>query len=243
MILDKFAEEKVSHVGQRIVRSWRSVVYRARRSSSTERLEADNTKSFWETNRDTYKTVVKGPVTDLCDSFDGFGSFHLFRPHNDLRFSKNKPPYKTHQGAFCESVGGSGWYFHLSRTGIYVGSGFHTMASDQLQRYREAVADSKQGPKLAKVVDTLRAAKVDVSSFEQLKTAPRGWPKDHPRIDLLQRKGIHAGRDFKVAKWMHTSECRDRLAAVWVETQPLCDWFDKHVGPSELPPEERGFFG
>jgi hypothetical protein len=71
-----------------------------------ERLGADNTKSFWQANRSTFDDQVRHPMTELCEALEGYGPFHLFRPHNDLRFSKNKPPYKTHQGAYGESEGG-----------------------------------------------------------------------------------------------------------------------------------------
>ena len=63
-----------------------------------EQLEADNSKAFWDANRTRFKEVVRGPVAELAGALGSYGEFHLFRPHNDLRFSKNKPPYKTHQG-------------------------------------------------------------------------------------------------------------------------------------------------
>ena len=202
-------------------------------------LEAENTKAFWDAHRAEYKAVVKEPVEAMCESFDAYGDFHLFRPHNDLRFSKTKPPYKVHQGAFAERERGSGLYFQLGPKGLFVGAGFYTMASDQLEKYRVAVDDEMVGGELVSVVERMRSGGVAVESFDQLKTAPRGWPKDHPRIDLLRRKGIHAGREFKEAKWMHTAKTRERVESTWTEVIPLCEWFDTYVGPSELPPDDR----
>ena len=74
-----------------------------------EALEADNSKAFWEANRDRFKRVVRAPAEELAGELSTYGDFHLFRPHNDLRFQKNKPPYKTHQGAYTESEGGAGF--------------------------------------------------------------------------------------------------------------------------------------
>ena len=77
-------------------------------------LEADNNKAFWEANKPRFQEVVRAPVEALCEELSDYGDFHLFRPHNDLRFSKNRPPYKTHQGAYTEGEGGAGFYFQLS---------------------------------------------------------------------------------------------------------------------------------
>jgi len=108
-------------------------------------LEADNTKPFWEANRDRYKAVVRAPMAELAEALADYGDFHLFRPHNDLRFSKNRPPYKTHQGAYTESQGGAGFYFHLSAEGLMAGAGYYSMAKDQLERFRAAVDDAATG--------------------------------------------------------------------------------------------------
>ena len=83
-----------------------------------DELEADNSRAFWDANRQRFKEVVRGPVDQLAAELSDQGEFHIFRPHNDLRFSKNKPPYKTHQGAYTESEGGAGFYFQLSARGL-----------------------------------------------------------------------------------------------------------------------------
>ena len=63
-----------------------------------EQLEADNTKTFWLENKQRFVEHVKTPMLELTEALDDFGPFHVFRPNNDLRFSKNKPPYKTQPG-------------------------------------------------------------------------------------------------------------------------------------------------
>src|SRR4051794_12168149 len=91
------------------------------------RLEADNSKAFWEANKTVYRDVVKASVQALCDELAEYGPFHLFRPYNDVRFAKNRPPYKTQQGAYGESEGGTGHYFHISRTGLLAATGYYAM--------------------------------------------------------------------------------------------------------------------
>jgi len=206
-----------------------------------ERLEADNSKAFWEANKQSYRDLVKPTAQALCDELDEYGPFHLFRPHNDLRFSKNKPPYKTHQGAYGESEGGTGHYFHISTAGLMCGTGYYSMAKDQLQRFRDAVVADHTGAEIAEIVADLSKRRYSVGAVAELKTAPRGYDKEHPRIALIRRKGLMASKEFGTPKWIHTGQAAAKIRAVWEGARPMNDWLDAHVGPSTLEPE--GFFG
>jgi len=206
-----------------------------------EQLEADNTKVFWEANRARLKTVVREPVEQLAAALSDFGEFHLFRPHNDLRFSKNKPPYKTHQGAYTESEGGAGFYFQLSARGLMCGTGYYAMAKDQLERFRAAVAAEATGAEIAGIVARLAKRGYTVGAIDELKTAPRGYPKDHPRIELIRRKGLMVSQDFGAPAWLHTKQVASKIRRTWDGATEMTTWLDAHVGPSTLEPE--GFFG
>jgi uncharacterized protein (TIGR02453 family) len=206
-----------------------------------ERLSADNTKSFWQAHRDEYARDVRGPMEALAGELGEFGSFHLFRPHNDLRFSRDRPPYKTHQGAYVESDGGAGYYVQLSAEGLLVAAGYYAMAKDQLERFRVAVDADATGAEVAQLVADVVRRGYDVGAIDELKTAPRGYAKDHPRIALLRRKGLIASRSFGAPAWIHKPAVVDRVRKVWTELAPLCAWLDAHVGPSTLPPEDRPF--
>lgn len=201
-----------------------------------EQLEADNTKAFWQANRQSYLEVVKAPVEDLCVELTEYGPFHLFRPHNDLRFSKNKPPYKVHQGAYGESEGGAGFYFQLSAQGLMCGTGYYAMAKDQLARFRAAVDAEATGAEIENIVDGL-ARRYSIGAIAELKTAPRGVPKDHARITLLRRKGLMMSKDFGAPKWLHTKQVVSKVRGVWMAAAEMNAWLDAHVGPSELEPD------
>ena len=116
-----------------------------------DRLEADNSKAFWQANKATFEAAVKAPMVALCDELAEYGPFNVFRPYNDQRFAKNRPPYKTHQGAYGESEGGAGHYFHLGADGMLVGVGYYSMAKDQLERFRAAVDDDATGAEVGGV--------------------------------------------------------------------------------------------
>jgi uncharacterized protein (TIGR02453 family) len=206
-----------------------------------DELEADNSRAFWEANRQRFKEVVRGPVDQLVAELSDHGEFHIFRPHNDLRFSKNKPPYKTHQGAYTESEGGAGFYFQLSARGLMCGVGYYAMAKDQLERFRAAVDGDATGAEIEAIVARLVRRGYAVGAIGELKTAPRGYPKDHPRIVLLRRKGLMVSKDFGAPAWLHTQQVVSKIRRTWDGAAEMNAWLDAHVGPSHLEPE--GFFG
>jgi uncharacterized protein (TIGR02453 family) len=206
-----------------------------------EQLDADNTKSFWQVNKWRHDEFVKQPMVALTDELAEFGPFHVFRPYNDVRFSKNKPPYKTAQGAYGESEGGAGHYVQFSAGGLMVGAGYYAMAKDQLDRFRAAVDGDATGPEIAALVADAERRKYSISAIDSLKTAPRGYPKDHPRIELLRRKGLIAVKEFGAPKWLHTKAAAKRVRDSWNGAADLCAWPAAHVGPSPLPPDDRRF--
>ena len=203
-------------------------------------LEVDNSKAYWQANKHRYEESVKAPFEALLGELDQeYGPFRMFRPYRDTRFSKDKSPYKTAAAASSEGERGTGLYVQVSAAGLMVGSGYYHMASDQLARFREAVDDDERRrghrhhlPRRSR----RRATRSPRSS--SCKTAPRGYAKDHPRVDLLRRKGLVAMRFFPEAGWLHTAKAKARVVDTWREEQPMHDWLDAHVGPSELPPPD-----
>jgi uncharacterized protein (TIGR02453 family) len=203
-----------------------------------EGLSADNTRTYWQANKPVFEQTVKAPMTALLDELADYGPYHVFRPHKDVRFSKDKTPYKDHIGAYGESEGGAGYYVQLSHTGMFAGSGYYQMATDQLERYRQAIDGDAVGAEIAAITASLRAQGFRISAIAGLKTAPRGYPKDHQRIELLRLKGLVATREWKPAKWMHTKSVVGRVRDAWEAAAEMNAWLDAHVGPSTLAPDE-----
>lgn len=207
-----------------------------------EGLEADNSKSYWLDHKSVYELAVSGPMKLLAaEVADEFGPLVVFRPHRDVRFAKDKSPYKTHTGAVNELEGGAMVYVQLSSQGLMAASGYYMMAADQLERYRAAVADETTGPALEMAIRSVRSKKLTVSygGHEPLKTAPRGYPKDHPRCDLLRWKGLIGSQEFGAPAWLYSAGCLARVEAAWRATESLRDWLDRNVGPSTRMPDER----
>lgn len=199
-----------------------------------QELEQDNTKTFWQANKATYDTAVREPMELLMAELDaeqGFGGSKIFRPHRDIRFSADKTPYKTSISGWWEN----GPYVEVSADGIRLGRGYPFMAKDQLAAFRDAIVDERTGPELEAIGAALGKAKIEMTSFDSLKTAPRGYPKDHPRIELLRHKGLLALRNWTPAKWLHTTGVKKRIVEFNEATLPLVGWLEANVGPSELP--------
>lgn len=194
-------------------------------------LEDENTKAYWQRHKQHYETLVRAPMEALlADLEPTWGEGRIFRPYRDVRFSKDKTPYKTHIGAMV----GDG-YVQLSSRGLAAGSGMWEMAPDQLERYRSAVSEDATGKKLARIVATARDAGLDVSGHGELKTAPRGYPSDHPRIELLRYKGLITWREWPVAAWLGTRRAEDRLVEFFTQSKPLNKWLGANVGSSTAP--------
>jgi uncharacterized protein (TIGR02453 family) len=201
-----------------------------------EGLEADNSKAYWSDHKAIYDEHVHAPMVALLAEMAGeFGDGKVFRPYRDVRFSKDKTPYKTHCGGIVSGRRGlGGYYVQVSADGLMVACGYYETNSDQVERYREAVADDRRGRELDR-----RLVALDRDGFEiagtRLKTRPRGYEADHPRIDLLRHKTLYGQRRWPPDDWLHTAEAAKVVRDAWRKLGPLNEWLDDHVGASAQP--------
>ena len=187
-------------------------------------LEMDNTRSFWNAHKETYETAVKGPMTALVAALEPeFGKAKVFRPFRDVRFAKDKTPYKTHQGAFVAQGPATGWYVQVGAAGVRVGVGFYAASSPRLAAIREAIADLHRGAELERIIKDLEADGWTLGG-DTLKTAPRGYPADHPRIDLLRHKSMTLGKSYGFEPFIHTPGLLDRVRTDWRTATPFVEW-------------------
>ncbi|WP_207839126.1 DUF2461 domain-containing protein [Williamsia soli] len=191
-------------------------------------LEQDNSKAFWEAHKETYRRAVADPMNQLVEALgDEFGQPKVFRPYRDVRFAKDKTPYKTHQGAFFAVGPATGYYVQIGAPGVKVAVGYYDAAPERLANLRAAVDHDLHGPALEELIDAL-----DVDGWEiggsVLRTAPRGWDKDHPRIALLRHKTLTASRDYGFEDFIHSPALVDRIRADWRSGTPLVEWALRH---------------
>jgi uncharacterized protein (TIGR02453 family) len=205
-------------------------------------LEADNSREYFNARRDFYEESVRGQMeamlVELSEKFGG--EVKMFRQNRDIRFSRDKSPYKTNTYGVIHGSGlaAQGLYASISAHGLVAGSGYHVMARDQLERYRENVADAAHGPELAKLTAAAQKAGLELWGHS-LATAPRGYPKDHPRIELLRRKNLTLGASMKSGRGVGRRDALQFVTRAWRASAPVVEWLDEHVGLSTLPVEGR----
>jgi uncharacterized protein (TIGR02453 family) len=192
-----------------------------------EDLEDDNTKTFWTAHKHIYDESVKAPLTALADELaKNFGAYKFFRPYRDVRFAKDKTPYKTHQGVW---FGESSLYLHVSGAGLFLGGGYWGTSSAQVARLRRAVDDDIAGPMLERTVKAVERKGFRIGG-DQLTRVPSGFDKDHERAELLRYKSLTASSDVGAPDWLTTPKAKTEIAKSWRAVQPLVNWLDTHVG-------------
>lgn len=168
-------------------------------------LEKNNNKEWFEANKTTFKsheTVVKSffeAVKDNLSHHDDIEKMKMFRIYRDVRFSKDKTPYKTHFAASFSRLGGhlrGGYYIHLKPGGSFLATGFWAPNKEDLFRIRKELEMDAEEFKETINKKTLKAIWGDMQG-DTVKTAPKGFDKEHPSIDLIKNKQFIFIRNFK----------------------------------------------
>jgi uncharacterized protein (TIGR02453 family) len=177
-------------------------------------------------------------LVELSERFGG--EVKMFRQNRDIRFSPDKSPYKTNTYGilYGSEMAAQGLYASISAHGLVAGSGYHVMARDQLERYRDGVADDSHGRALAELVAGAQKAGLELWG-QSLATAPRGFPKDHAQIELLRRKSLTVGASMKSGRGISRRDGLGFVTKTWRGAAPVTAWLDERVGHSTLP-ADRG---
>lgn len=190
-------------------------------------LEEDNSKAFWQARQPDYDRHVLRPLRlVLAELAEEFGEAKVFRPHRDVRFSADKSPYKTHQGAYVAAGPAVGWYVEISADGLRTGGGFYAADAAHLANYRKAVAED--GSTLAGLLAALPTHWG--RGGDKVRTAPRGYPKEHPQIDLLRHKSLSMMRTHGRAVDLSTEEAAAMVRADWRQVSEVVEWLAEAIG-------------
>ena len=202
-------------------------------------LAENNERAWFQPRKADYERLIKEPFESLCVALaDRFASRGLplvadparspFRIYRDVRFSKDKSPYKTAQGAQFPWQGGAptgrtsvgvGGYFHLEPGSIFVGGGMWHPDRAVLADFRERV-DRDPGSVLAATQDERFHAVFGSVSGESLARNPKGYPADHPHGELLRLKDVIFSRRLSDVD-VGTPELPDLIAADLDAARPV----------------------
>jgi uncharacterized protein (TIGR02453 family) len=204
-------------------------------------LAARQDREWFKEHKDEYVSLAERPMKELLDAlhpalarqYKGFALKppKYFRIYRDVRFSKDKSPFKTGVASVITLKGDeedgppAALYAHFGLED-YAGAGHWHLPPDKLARYRKLVADDRSGGELQKRVDALTKKGFKVASFEATKRVPPGFAPDHPRAELLKRKGL--GVSFptipkavrfspKLASWLTARSAEAAKLITWVE--------------------------
>jgi uncharacterized protein (TIGR02453 family) len=170
------------------------------------------------------------PTRALGDDLIDLGRPHLFRPWNDTRFHM-RPPIKEQVGLAIGHEGAGGFYVELSLDGFLVAGGMYMPAPDQVDRMRRAIDNGRTSAGLTRAIGRAREAKLELNE-PALARAPRGYPADHPRVELLRHRGMTVSRRHELGPWLHRPQAGARIRKELEAAAPLVRWLREYVGPS-----------
>ena len=187
-------------------------------------LAKHNNRDWFQAHKDVYERACRAPMKALMAAIDPpFGAGWMSRINNDMRFNRDRDPYKTRIEA-----GVKGHYVSVGAQGMYVGTGIYKPEPATLRQLREAMAADVSGRKLQAIVAALRRKGYTVATHATSSTPPRGYKADHPRIELLKMKDIHAGRMFEPSV-LSTPKALAHVKKVMADLLPFRAWIEQHV--------------
>jgi uncharacterized protein (TIGR02453 family) len=210
-----------------------------------KRLKRNNNRPWFEKHKEEYEAVVKLPMQSLiaalqphfevfAPEFDIHPKKSLFRIYRDVRFSKDKTPYKTHVAAHFvlrgkpKGVEGSGYYLHIEPGEVFLGGGIYMPDSDQLKKIRRAIAG--QPDRFLSILEQKQFKKVFKRlQGETLQRVPQGYEADHPMAEWLKYKQF-----FVWVEWSETKSARQKFVTDVVEVfeaaTPLVRFLNEAMG-------------
>jgi uncharacterized protein (TIGR02453 family) len=201
-------------------------------------LESNNDRDWFKANRARYDEHLVAPATALGEDLAALGRPHLFRPWNDTRFRPG-PPIKEQVGLAIGYEGAGGFYVEISLDGLLVAAGLHNPAPDQVDRLRRAVDSGRTAASLTRAIGRARGAGLELNDPDLVR-APRGYPADHPRLDLLRRRRITVARRHDIGAWLHKARAGTLIRTELESAAPLVRWLREHVGATQRTSARTG---
>lgn len=203
-------------------------------------LSRNNEKAWFDAHRDDYEQSFIEPAKELVEALakplkkldpklhaEPRVNGSILRINRDIRFSKDKSPYKTHVAALLwegeDKHESPAVYLHVSPSEVIIGGGLYAFDEARLDRYRKLVVQEKAGEALAHAVKKLEKAGLSLEGEKSVRP-PRGVTPEHPRAELSKHKGLAAARTMKPGGYLYTGELADRAEEIAKAYLPLHAW-------------------
>lgn len=205
-------------------------------------LRENNSKMWFDEHRDNYEQYFLEPAREfvlelgaalrkIAPRIKAIPNVNksIFKIHRDVRFSKDKTPFKTHMGVWLwegerKRMECTGFYFHLEPDHFFLGTGMYVIPKELLDRYRKAVAVKTKADTLKEIYDTLEKSGTYKTGEKTLKKVPRGYDKENNHYDLLLYTGVIASCEAPVSDLLFSQDIIDFCLKAYTDMLPLHNW-------------------
>ena len=213
-------------------------------------LRHNNNREWFKAHKSDFDDYVMAPARAFSEAMSAAlrqalaaegaeGDMHnsIFRIYRDIRFSKDKTPYKTHLGMWFwqgerSRMENSGFYFHLEPPKLMLAAGLHTFPKDLLKAYRNAVVSERYGPFLPEAIQAVESTGDYDIGQKGYKRVPRGFDKEHPRAGWLLYSGLTVAKEDLVPEALYSAELVDFCLGKYRRIFPLHAWLNTLIANS-----------
>lgn len=210
-------------------------------------LENNNTREWFEDNRTVFEENVMNPAQEyvmamgellnpMCSKIVANPKVDksIFRIYRDVRFSKDKTPYKTHLGIFLwegprKKLGNPGFYMQLDKSKILIAGGLYQLPTELVKPYRDAVSDKKKGSEIAKRIKKILKNSDYRLGGKHYKRIPRGYNPESSNADLLLHNGLYVYYEGPIPKEAYSSDFLNFSLNIFRDILPLHVWIKENV--------------
>jgi uncharacterized protein (TIGR02453 family) len=215
-----------------------------------EDLKANNNREWFLENKKRYEAFKKDYhqlVSDFLDAMKPLDSSLemlevkncTFRINRDIRFSKDKTPYKTHLGVWLSSgskgLNRAGYYVHINKEASFIAGGFYMPEAEDLKKVRKEIAFFHEDLEAILSEKNFKREFVDFDRNERsmLKNPPRGYEKDHPAIELLKLKSFETSQKFDISEVLDKNFVA-KMSQKLIVLKPLIDFMNRALAADEF---------
>jgi len=198
-------------------------------------LEQHNNREWFQANRARYEAEIGSPLKALAQELESqYPPVKVFRPFRNTRFWPELPPLNEHASLVANAGDVAILYLRIDADGMLITGGSHQLDRAQISHFRSIVATDKGAARVRSLLAEAAAAGFSISEEFSLKTAPRGYSRDHPHIDLLRLRSLSLGRHYSPGPWLATRESLDLIASGWQTMMPWVRWLRANLDFAQL---------